>query len=58
MKLLRVLKAVPTGLILGLLLAFALLGSHFGLDLLIGQSVGQCIPVDASTKLCLVPVAD
>jgi hypothetical protein len=58
MKLLRLIRGVPA-LFLGLVLILALLfGSHAGLDLLTHQSVGQCVQLDASTKLCLVPVSD
>jgi hypothetical protein len=58
MKLLLLIQKLPA-LFLGLvLLSAVLLGSHAGLDLLAHQFVGSCVPLDASTKLCLVPMAD
>ena len=33
-------------------------GSHAGVDYLFSFLGDGCVPVDASTELCLVPVAD
>jgi hypothetical protein len=58
MKLIALLiRKLPATVLALLALGAFVFGSHAGLDYLVHGNMGECIRVDASTELCLVPVS-
>lgn len=55
MKLMGLLRLMPTALVALLALLAFVFGSHAGLDALVHEFEGECIHLDASTDICLVP---
>jgi hypothetical protein len=59
MNLLRILiGTVPKWIVLLLLVTTFVFGSHAGLDYLVAAFGDSCIPLDASTEICLVPTVE
>lgn len=54
--LVTLIRKTPLVIVTILAVSAIVVGSHAGLDALITGHSDSCIPIDASTKLCLVPI--
>jgi hypothetical protein len=58
MKLIALLiRKLPATVLALLALGAFVFGSHAGLDYLVHSNMGECIHLDASTDICLVPTS-